>query len=65
MPIIKMDLPEGWQLLESWPDTKGNHVYRLMDNRTGKPIALCEYQEMPKEEMVRRAIAFYIKRSGG
>ena len=59
MSRVDMDLQDGWYLNESFVDAKGNKVYRLMDNRSGKPIALCEYPDLPKEITVRRAIRNY------
>jgi len=61
MPIIKMDLPEGWQLLESKQDTKGRRTYRLMDIRRSTPLALAEYEDKPDEKTLRRAIQNYLE----
>lgn len=61
MPKIEMPgLPDGWWLNE-FTDKDGHKFYRLIQNHYGTPAALCEYQELPSEITVRRAIQRYLE----
>lgn len=60
MPKIEMDLPEGWGLRQSLPDSKGDCLWRLVDIRNPFcSICLAEYETEPSKETLLAAIKSY------